>query len=436
MATHFAAADTGLTLVNTALVQEAYRIGKDVYKRTLHVSPWINLTKQSTFQDGMGHTQMSMIYDRALPTTDTAGNTRGVTWHDIANLEDAQTLNTNLVVGVQPLLGATVSTVGPSGNTSASAARSYLNLARKLKSFSLKRAVIESPKISLEDLRFAAYREEQIKAVVDLMTEASRYTWEERYRDEYEDTCDNFIQCKSASTAITTGTEGSMATEIDVDVSADDGTCDIDAKLSNAILDKVYQRLIRAGAGLNAYGRENGRPIFALVCSSELSYSLQTEPGFRDDVRYNNSKVSDLIAPLGVEKSFRGFYHLIDDLTPRFSFSSGTDRLVRVDPYTVSGGVVSDNASYDTADYEVAYVLHQEVMESQIPNPYSGSGSIKFNPVNYRGEFKWTNIPDMDRNPDGTIGFFRGILASATKAIKTEFGYVIVFKRTTSTLAA
>jgi hypothetical protein len=427
--------DTGLTLINTALVQEAFRIGKDVHKRTLHVSPWISLTKQAAFQDGMGHTQMTMIYDRALPTTDTTGNTRGVTWHTLANLEDAA--NTGSVIqGAQPLAGTTISTVGNNGNTSAADARSFLNLARKLKSFSLKRAVIESPRISLEDLRFAAYREEQIKAIVDLMTEASRYTWEERYRDEYELVCNNFIQCKTSGTAITAGTEGSMATAIDVDASADDGTCDINAKCSNAILDKVYQRLIRAGAGISAYGRENGRPIFSLVCSSELSYSLQTEPGFRDDVRYNNAKVSDLIAPLGVEKSFRGFYHLIDDLTPRFTFDASTDRLVRVDPYTVTGGVVTDNASYDTADFEVAYVLHQDVMESQIPNPYSGSSAIKFNPVNYRGEFKWTNIADENRNPDGTVGFFRGILASATKAIKTEFGYVLVFKRTASELAA
>ena len=427
--------DTGLTLINTALVQEAFRIGKDVHKRTLHVSPWISLTKQSAFQDGMGHTQMTMIYDRALPTTDTSGNTRGVAWHSLANLEDAA--NTSSVIqGHQPLAGTTTSTVGNNGNTSAAEARSFLNLARKLKSFSLKRAIIESPRISLEDLRFAAYREEQIKAIVDLMTEASRYTWEERYRDEYELVCDNFIQCKTSGTAITTGTEGSVATAIDVDVTADDGTCDINARASNAIFDKVYQRLIRAGAGLNAHGRENGRPIFSLVCSSELSYALQTEPGFRDDVRYNNAKVSELLAPLGVEKSFRGFYHLIDDLTPRFTFDSGTDRLVRVDPYTISGGIVSDNASYDTADFEVAYVLHQDVMESQIPNPYSGSSAIKFNPVNYRGEFKWTNIPDEIRNPDGTVGFFRGILASATKAIKTEFGYVLVFKRTASELAA
>jgi hypothetical protein len=208
--------------------------------------------------------------------------------------------------------------------------------------------------------------------------------------------------------------------------------------ISNKVLDMTYFRLVRGGAGTNAYGRENGRPVFTLVCSSEASYFLQTESGFRDDVRYNNSKVSELIAPLGVEKSFRGFYHLVDDLAPRYNLDTDTDgvgadtadgSLNRVHPYTATSGVISTNAAYETADYEAAYVLHQDVMESQIPEPISGGNGLKFDPVNYRGKFSWKNIPSVDLNPDGTIGFFRGVLASASKPIKTEFGFVILYKR-------
>ena len=174
--------------------------------------------------------------------------------------------------------------------------------------------------------------------------------------------------------------------------------------------------------------------MFAVVLSSEASYALQTEAGFRDDVRYNNAKVSELIAPLGVEKSFRGFYHLVDDLAPRFTISTGT--VTRVQPYTVTSGVTSYNSAYDSADYEAAYIIHPQVMESQIPNPMSGSNGLTFNPVNYRGDFKWTNILNEITNPDGTTGFFRGILASATKPIKTELGYAILFKRTSTSPAA
>ena len=141
-----------------------------------------------------------------------------------------------------------------------------------------------------------------------------------------------------------------------------------------------------------------------------------------------------MIAPLGIEKSFRGFYHLIDDMAPRFTITTGT--VARVQPYTATGGIITLNAAYETAPYEAAYVLHQDVMESQIPEPISGSNGLTFDPVNYRGKFNWKNIPSVDLNPDGTIGFFRGILASATKPIKTEFGYVILFQRTSTTPAA
>ena len=94
------------------------------------------------------------------------------------------------------------------------------------------------------------------------------------------------------------------------------------------------------------------------------------------------------------------------------------------------------STAYDSDAVEAAFILHQDVMESLIPAPITGAGALKFDPVNYKGEFKWTNIPDVTRNPDGTIGFFRGIMASASKPIKTDFGYVILFKRTSSTPAA
>ena len=287
--------------------------------------------------------------------------------------------------------------------------------------------MIESPRISLEDLRFAAHRQDQLRAIMDIMTQVTRNSWEARYRDEYEKVAGKLFECKTTASAEDTGDfEGALITS----KSASGST----ANISNAVLDKVYFSQIRKGAGSNAYGRENGRPIFSLVCSSEASYQLQTEAGFRDDVRYNNAKVSDLIAPLGIEKSFRGFYHLIDDLAPRFS-GSGSSYAV-VPPYSVAAGVASPNAAYETADYEAAFVMHPEVCEALIPNPMSGSNGLSFDPVNYRGKFDWKNIANEITNPDGTIGFFRGVLASATKPIKTDFGYVIVFKRTSSTPAA
>jgi hypothetical protein len=416
------------TAIDTILTQEANRIGQDIHRRTLHVSPWMDLIKQTAFPDGMGYTLGTLIYDRALPTTTANGSTLGNSWIDVGGSEAASLATASTLE--QILIGAKDTNIGAGSN--AANGKSFISFGRQLKQYSLKRATVESPKINVEDLRFAAYRTEQLRAVMDALTDATRYSWEERYRDEYDRICGNYVICEATGTTIvSTGKEGNQSADIDFGAS----TATPSANVSNKILDSIYFRLVRAGAGTNAYGRENARPVFALVCSSEASYALQTEAGFRDDVRYNNAKVSELIAPLGVEKSFRGFYHLIDDLAPRFT-DDGDGNLTRVQPYTASSGIITPNASYETAPIEAAYVLHQDVMESQIPEPISGSNGLTFDPVNYRGKFNWKNIASVDLNPDGTIGFFRGVLASATKPIKTEFGFVVLFQRTSTTPAA
>lgn len=422
----------GTTAINTILAEEANRINQDVYTRTVHTSAWMDLMKQTAFPDGMGYQLSTLVYDRAIPTTDSAGDTAGVNWSALGTLNAAANSFDTSDLG-QPLKDAADDVQGGRG-TGAADNRSYVQFSKQLKKYNIDRAVIESPRISLEDLRFAAHRQEQLRAIMDNMAESTRYTWENRYRDEFSKVSDSYIGAVASGTAIQSGFEGTeLAGTVDLGTA---GSFTVPtSNISNALLDKSYFNLVRKGAGSEAYGRENGRPVFGLVLSSEASYQLQTEAGFRDDVRYNNSKVSDLIAPLGVEKSFRGFYHLVDDLAPRFTLAN-TDQITRVLPYTVSSGVTTPNSAYESAEYEAAFVIHPHVCESQIPNPFSGAQGISFDPVSYRGDFKWTNIPNEITNPDGTIGFFRGVLASATKPIKTDFGFVILFKRTSTTPAA
>ena len=429
----------GTTAIDTILTQEANRIGQDIHRRTVHVSPWMDLIRQTSFPSGMGYTLGTLIYDRALPTTSAGGTTLGLKWTDIGT--DTVEGSTNLASSTDQLLvGAQDRNIG----ANVAAGKSFINFTRQLKQYALKRAVVESPRINVEDLRFAAYRQEQLRAVMDALTDSTRYSWEERYRSEYDKVCGNFVLCKktAGATVITSGADenkqtwvatGAAKTTSKLGDTVDPGNdgVDIDANISNKILDSIYFRLVRGGAGANAYGRENARPVFSLVCSSEASYRLVTEAGFRDDYRYNNAKVGDLIAPLGVERSHRGFYHLIDDLAPRYSFNATNDTLERVEPYSRSGvnEAIVSNSAYETADFEAAYVLHQDVMESQIPEPITGANGLTFDPVTYRGKFDWKNIPSELVNPDGTIGFFRGVLASASKPIKTEFGFVIIFNR-------
>ena len=439
--------------INTVLAEEANRIGGDIHKATLHTSPWIDLIKQTTFPDESGYNLTTLIYDRVLPVTTSDGTTIGNSWGNVASglgdtafgtapdPRDLASSKDNLLTGAM--------------DVEAAQTKSFAHLSKKVKQYNLQRAAIESPRISVDDLRFAAHRNDQLRAITEALAESARYSWETRYRDEYERVSGNLVICEAAGSRITEDVEntanttsrkfeglnidgGTTATSVNIEESsvADDAnTSGNMANISNAIMDKIYFNLIRKGGGNNAYGRENGRPVFALVCSSEASYQLQTEAEFRDDVRYNNAAVSDLIAPLGIEKSFRGFYHLIDDTAPRFTID-GTGIPTKVLPYTDTAGVITMNSDYETAGYEAAYVIHPDVMESQIPTPLSGAGGISFDPTNYKGDFKWLNIPDVEKNPDGNIGFFRGVLASASKPIKTDFGFVILFKRDSAAASA
>jgi len=443
--------------INTVLAEEANRIGGDIHKATLHTSPWMDLIKQTAFPDEAGYNLTTLIYDRVLPVTSADTSVLGNDWNNVAGTLGSGSFGAD--PAPRDLASSLDNNLTGAMKVEAAQTKSLAHLSKKVKQYNLQRAAIESPRISVDDLRFAAHRNDQLKAITDALAESARYSWETRYRDEYERLSANIVICETTGTAIKTqvddndtgnttvgesfeginivGPSATTSTNVENTSVAGAGTSAEDsmANISNAVMDKIYYNLIRKGAGTNAYGRENGRPIFALVCSSEASYQLQTEAGFRDDVRYNNAKVSDLIAPLGIEKSFRGFYHLIDDTAPRFDIpASGIP--TKQEPYTATSGVISMNGSYDTAKYEAAYVIHPDVMESQIPSPLSGAGGVSFNAENYKGDFKWLNIPDVALNPDGNIGFFRGVLASASKPIKTDFGFVILFKRDSSTPAA
>ena len=61
-----------------------------------------------------------------------------------------------------------------------------------------------------------------------------------------------------------------------------------------------------------------------------------------------------------------------------------------VQPYTVTttGGSDVDNkvivnTAYETADYEAAFILVDNVMESLMPAPVTNVSGLKFDPVNY-----------------------------------------------------
>lgn len=415
----------GTTDTNTILADNAYVIDKEIYESHLRVSRWNAVIEKGTLQDGVGHDRTTLVYDNALPTTDTAGTALGLTWTDMANdVLSSTSLNTaqeNQLVG-----GAMQQNIG------STAGMGYVRTKKKLIPYSPQVARFKSPYIDVNDLRNAAALARQCSAVTNALARSVKWTWERRYQTEYERLTGNFIGCKSTGTTIQSlvdSTDGGTTLDNDfyglnlTGVNVTNTCTAVDAFLSNEILDEVWNRLAITTPLEEAYGVDNGEPVFCLMLGTKASLFLKRESGIRDDVR-KSTMVDSLLKPIGVSESFRGFYHMVEPQMPRFNLSSGVP--VRVEPLNIDG---SYNTAYDTADYEAAYVVHKKVMRSLIVSPNVSAPGFQFDPVKHTGEFVWLNIRNETTNPLGTIGFFLSTLASASQSIQNDYGYTILFKR-------
>jgi len=107
--------------------------------------------------------------------------------------------------------------------------------------------------------------------------------------------------------------------------------------------------------------------------------------------------------------------------------------------YTQSLGRGYDilNTSYDTAPYELSFIVVPKVMKVLTLDYMTtlGNGS-NFEKQNTIGDFRWVNEYDKDTNPDKTFGFFRGIMELAAQPLQTEFGWAIMHRRPDPTMLA
>ena len=386
--------------LDNILENEAGRIGPDIHRKILDTSFWIKLTPQESWPDEMGESISVLTYGRSLPTV--SGNNGDITgtWNNVS-------FNT---VAADP--------------SSCVPAASKIDFTHYLRTYNLQQTALESPSLCINDLRYSFKRKEQLSNIFQILTENVAYAWKDRYRNEYIRMSENKGYAAHASLSFATTMPETTAPT---------------ARLTQTMLDQVYLRLVRDGAGLNPLGRADGRPEFGVVLGSEASMNLirDNDDNVRYDFRYS-TRANDLLAPLGIDRSFRGFYHMVDDFSPRWNYVSGNaagQKWVRVYPFIKDTAVSGNrgwivNPAYETATHEDAIVYHRDVLVSMVPKPITApGGNTKFDPISYKGDFKWLNIQDRVLNPDKTIGYFRSVMSSGSKPIKPEYGYVIRFAR-------
>ena len=409
-----------LDSVNSILVNEAGRIGPDIYTKSLNTSAWINLAQRGSFPDEMGDVINVLTWERSLP-----GNGGGLTWTDI----NTQTYFDNASADGSPTAFASPNSCLPTP--------AVIGFGQTVRSYGLKQAAVHSPKICVHDLRFAAKRKDQLTAMFNILKDNTKWAWETYYRSAYADLAEH----KVVVTTSLTNVDGAETWPTPVV-----GTVAAMRHLSQGILDRIYLKLVREGA--EPWGMENGRPVFAVVLSPEAQEFLFRGIGglnLRDDFRYNNSRVNELLAPLGVERSYKGWFYLVDMFPRRFNVtetapSSGVYQWTEILPFipqeATNGRKFVLNSEYELADVEEAYVYVREAMEFQVPKPITApGGGTSFTVQNYMGDFRWMNILHETDNPDGTIGRFRGVLSCATKPVAPDLATVIRFRRCAPSVA-
>lgn len=461
---------TGSYNLNHVLVEEAGRISEDMYRNTIDTTVWLKLFPQEQWDDEMGDTVSVLTYERTLPTGTQV-------WSPI-NSE-----STKFCVPDKTVISSATTT----------------------QTYGLAHTAVESDPLCINDVRLSFRFREQLANVYANLTENTALLWRDRNRSEYFRLANHKIVAQKTSTGVLSRNYGKPFMPGFINPTGAGNPTAV-SRLTQGILDAVRMQLITDGAGMNPMGRENGAPIFTLITSAETSDKILREAAIREDFR-NSSRVNELLQPLGVERAYRGYYHVIDTFPSRWNGvarsetsslvhttgvltittadgldvgaevnynTGGTAQLLRVvsktnsttyvvesltgTPLTsVSSGTIAYtawvpvpayiseslwdgkktgtsrwvvNPAYFTAEYEDSYIYHQEVMKVLIPRPLTNAGSsVSFNAQTYRGDFKWMNIQDRIENPDGSWGFFRGLLASASKPGRNQFGYVIRHRR-------
>jgi len=410
------------TDVEQLLVKESGRIGPDIYRKTVDQSPWLKLVKQDAWPDEMGDSVSVMVYERSLPYN--SDGTLKTNWTNLASSAAYGTAGTG-----------TGNAIAPDGGT--------IEFGQTLRTYNLQHTSLNSPDISLNDLRFPLKRKEQLANIMSILTESTAEVWIQRYRDEYVRVAQNKCTATTANSP-STGEDYALgiARLTDGNFPLPSATAGENLELTQGMLDRIYLNLIRDGAGVNSYDRINGAPVFLAIMSPEASDALiRANTDIRQDFRWSD-RVNELLAPLGVTRTYRNFHHLIDPFPARWDVVSGA--WVRRRPFKPATNDLGDTArgvkyeldsNYLAAAYEDTIIFVPEVFTSLVPKPLSGGSDMEFSPQNYRGEFTWRNIPDRTINPDGTIGFFRAIFASGSKPVFPQQGYVVRHKRSASSIS-
>ena len=383
--------------VEQLFIEHAGRIRNDVSKTLIVSDFWLKHMARDQWLNGQGTQYSYPIYERVLP----ASPVTFTNWVSSDGDGDLATADGD-PGGSCTLAGVNIESFGQSTRQTV-----------------LKRAAINSPDICLDDLQFAWQVDDQVKNVVRVFSEISKYTWVNAYQDEYIASTGNKIIANAAAAT------GSATFPLAAPTS----------KLTWGLLEHVYEQIGYNGGAINPFMRvDEMTPVYAAVGDRFTFEDLKRlDSNTRSDFHYSSQADAMLSGP-GLNGVYRGYKFFTVEFPPRFDFVAGA--WVRRQPYGPEAKSLGKGqevlATYKDAAFTDTVIYHADVMNVLIPKPNGadGKGGMKYNPkYSWTGEFQWRNIADRVCNPDGNIGFFRALYAYGVKVQRPDLGFVIRHKR-------
>jgi len=383
-------------VLNDLFTRESGRISPEIQKRMSGRSLVLDRIQRGPFPDGMGTTISVLTMERSF-----ANDADDSAW-----------------TAVTPSTG--------SGNAACLPAVSQLSQGQTTATFALFRKALESEDICLEDLRTDFMIEQQLGAALDSMTGGVQWELEKHAINEY-------IAAMPPGCILNVNSAMTPNVSTGVFVVGPPPT----SSLTQGVLDTAYNAIMRDSFGDGAAGRSGAAYVFTLMCSPETSKNLITQNAeIRQDWRYafmGDKLESPTLQGYGVDRSYGNYAHYIVPHMPRYDIVANvlTRRNYWVRSGTTKGYKWEVNPLYLAAAYEVSIIFNEKVFKWLVPDAInSPGGTTRFTTPDYfPASVTWKNIPDRVCNPDGTIGFFRAVLASASMPMHPNYGRVFLHLR-------
>lgn len=363
------------------LVRETGRyFPNQIHSRLYGTTPWPTVMARGEFPKGLGEIINVLTYEPMAPSI------AEPTWKDVLISDGAE--------GGECLQAAEQVDVGST-----------------TRNFNLKRLILQGPDFCAEETRSPFEISQQLQKITDILVGYAGITWEIHDRHEY-------FRATKYKVVVNGNPPNEDSTQLQ----------NWQAVAPTALMDQGilshYGLLLRRN-GAAGMGMENGMPILTWFTSPEASDNLLFRtPDVRQDLRWG--KPSELLEKLMVERSFKGFFHLLDIYNMRYTISAGptiTEAPVWQKLNATKGYKAELNPTWQTAPAECTFIFEPTVMTQLVPRPITNPApNFKFNPINYQGVWAVKNIPDRDRNPDENILFHRGIFMAASMPDYPERG--------------